>query len=50
MPLFWLVIVTAIYLWLSIAFARQRNFALAVVYFGYALANVGLLAVAERLA
>ena len=46
MPVVALIIVTAIYLWVAIAFALQGNLALAIVYFGYALANVGLMAVA----
>lgn len=42
---FLLVIVTSIYLWVAILFACQGNAAMAVVYFGYAAANVGLIMV-----
>lgn len=46
MPVVLLILVTAIYFWVSILFAWQGNFAMAIVYFGYGVANIGLMAVA----
>jgi hypothetical protein len=45
MPVVLLIVVTSIYLWVAIIFACQANWAMAIVYFGYALANVGLMAI-----
>lgn len=37
------MVVTVIYAVASVSYARERNWASAVVFFGYALANVGVI-------
>lgn len=43
----WLIVlVTLIYLGVSISFYLEKNKGMAIVFFGYALANVGLIVAA----
>lgn len=47
MPIVLLLIVTSIYFWVAIIFGWQGNWAMTIVYFGYGLANIGLMAVSQ---
>lgn len=45
----WLIlIVTGIYLWVSFSFVLEKNYPMAIVFFAYALANVGFMWVAFK--
>lgn len=48
MPVFLLLVVTTIYLWVAILFAWRGDVGMAIIYFGYAFANVGLVGVGMR--
>lgn len=46
---FWLVVVvTVLYAGAALSFTWERRYALAVMYYGYAFANIGCLILAAR--
>jgi len=45
----WLVALTGlIYLWIAVEQFIKKDYAMAIVYFGYALANVGLYVAVDK--
>lgn len=48
MPFWLLLVVTAIYAWVSVDLFRSGQLAMAVMYCGYAFANVGAIMLVDK--
>lgn len=48
MPFWLLILVTAIYTWVAITFVHSGQIGLAVMYAGYAFANVGAIMLVDK--